>query len=352
MATFLNPYYGLLALLVALIYPYEHADEKNKRRMMWLLLALFTLFFGLRGNVGDDYHYYHNMYNHEAFFHLASMPLFALAMEAFKALHIPFEGFIFACSCLINALLFRFMSRQPGNLPFLLSIFVGLSGVVNEIDFIRNTISILLFANSWYYIQQQQPRQFYLLNIAGALVHYSALVYLPFYYLARKTLSPKVYLGIILGGVVIYFLYIPFLHIIPQIFDHENEFTKHVYTYIHTYTRAMGFTIAFVERLLTALLIYLFYEELLQDRISRTAVYAFVLYFISYTLLSNYAILGTRVANLFIPCYWVLWPALLRRLEGSLVRTCALGAIYFYLILRLLTISLMPQWHYTTIFGA
>ena len=350
MATFLNPYFGLLALLVGLIYPYEIADEKNKRRIMWLLLALFTLFFGLRGDVGDDYHHYQNMYNHEAFFHLVSMPLFALAMEAFKALHIPFEGFIFACSCLINGLLFRFMHRQYGNLPFLLSIFVGMSGVVNEIDFIRNTISILFFANSWYYIQEQKPWKFYLLNIIGALFHYSALVYLPFYYLARKTLSQKIYIGIILGGIVIYFLYIPFLHIIPQIFDHENEFTEHVYTYIRTYTRAMGFTIAFVERLLTALLIYLFYEEMMQDRLRRTAVYAFILFFISYTLFSNYAILGTRLANLFIPCYWILWPALLRLMDNKLARTCALLAIYFYLILRLLTISLMHQWHYTTIF--
>jgi len=351
MATFLNPYFGLLALLVCLIYPYEILSQKNKDRMMWALLVLFTLFFGLRGNVGDDYHFYQNMFNHEAFFHLVSMPAFALAMELFKALHIPFEGFIFACSCLINGLLFRFMYRQQANLPFLLTIFVGMSGVVNEIDFIRNTISILFFANSWYYIQQEKPWKFYLCNILGVLFHYSALVYLPFYYLSKKTLSPKIYLGIIVGGIVVYFLYIPFLNIIPKIFNQENELTEHLYTYINTYTRAMSFTIAFVERLLTALAIYIFYEELIQDKISRTAVYAFVLFFVSYSLFSNYAILGTRLANLFIPCYWILWPALLRLTDIKLARVFALLGIYFYLILRLLTISLMSQWHYTTIFS-
>lgn len=350
METILNPYYGILALLLCLIYPYKIASQKNKNRMMWVLLVLFTLFFGMRGQVGDDYNHYRAMYNHESFTHILSMPVFALVMELFKVLHIPFEGFIFACSCLINGLLFRFMHRQQGNLPFLLAIFWGMSGVVNEIDFVRNTISILLFANSWQYIQEDNPRKYFLINIIGALCHYSALIYLPFYFLIKKTLSAKIYFGIILGSIVIYFLRVPFFNIILHFFESQNELAIHLYSYINNYTHAMKFTIAFVERLLTALAIFVFYEQLMASKVSRTAVYAFLCFFLSYALFSNYAMLGTRVANLFIPCYWVIWPSLLRLTEQKTVRLFATSGIFLYLFLRLLTISLMPKWQYTTFF--
>jgi hypothetical protein len=188
------------------------------------------------------------------------------------------------------------------------------------------------------------------MNILGALCHYSALLYLPFYYLVKKALPSKIYLGIIITSILLFFLKIPFLNFIPRLFPSDSELADHMYKYISTYTRAIPFTIAFIERLLTAIAIFICYEKLISDKITRTAVYTFLSLILSYALFSNYGILGTRIANLFIPCYWVLWPALIRQVNNKGFRLVAAAGIYIYLFIRILTIVLMAKWHYTTIF--
>lgn len=340
----------MFVLLLLLVYPYRVANEQYRRVLMWVLFGLFTLFFGLRGNVGDDYSHYLAIYEHPEF-HFLTMPAFALAIALFKALLIPFHGFLFACSLVINGLLFRFLVRRKFNLPFALSLFLGFSGVVNEIDFVRNSISILLFANSWEYLSRREVRKYLVVNIVGTLFHYSALLYLPFYFFVRRELPRRVFLGIVLAGIVLFILRPPFLDLIPCLLASDSDTTSHLYTYINTYTREMGFTIASVERLLTAAVVFCLYERLNEVELGRYAIVAFLMFFVCYSLFSNYAVLGTRLANLFVPCYWMLWPALFLCMEARSAKAAAALSMSSYMVIRLVSLNSMPQWHYNTLWS-
>ena len=351
MAGVWSPYLILFGLLLLLIFPYEKMSDNNRAKVAWVLLGVFILFFGLRGAVGDDYEHYRLMYDIQAVSLIRSMPVFALFMLLLKAVHIPFVGFIFVCSCLTNGLLFLSVKRLRLNLPLVLCIFLGMSGVVNEIDFTRNLISTLLFACSLGYLERGEAKKYFLLNGLGVLIHYASLLYLPFYFMARRQLSKHVFMGIIVASMIAFSLRIPFLDFIPRLFDSDNMVAVHLYTYINTYTRAMTFTIAFVERLLTAFAVYLFYDQLTADVQNRIAVWGFLLFFICYSLFSNYAILGTRLGNLFVVSYWVLWPAILRQIQNKRVRLASATAMYSYLAVRLVGLGSMPQWHYTTVFS-
>ena len=351
MDALLSPYLLLFGLLLLLIYPYQKMSDGNRAKVIWLLLGVFILFFGLRGNVGDDYEHYRSMYEVETLSLIPSMPAFALFMLLLKVVHIPFVGFIFACSCLVNGLLFLSVARLRLNTPFVLCIFLGMSGIANEIDFVRNLISTMLFACSLGYLERGDAKRYFLLNGLGVLFHYAALIYLPFYFLARRQVPKNVFLGMIAIALVFFALRLPFLDGIPRLFDFDHVIATHLYTYINTYTRAMTFTIALVERLLTAFAVYCFYDQLTADVCNRIAVWAFLFFFIACSLFSNYAVLATRLANLFVVCYWILWPAIIRQMQGLRARIATTATVCTYLAVRLVGLASLSQWHYTTVFS-
>ena len=351
MEAWMSPYVVLLFLFMGLGFLYHHVDDAKRRLLVGLCFLAFVLFFGLRGNVGDDYVYYQKLFACPSMDDFLLRPAFTLLMAAFNWLHIPFAGFLLATSVFTNYLLFRFLVRQGVNVPWVLCIFLGMSGVANEMDFLRSTISLLLFANSLEYIVQERPGKFLLWNGVGVLFHYSALLYLPCYYLFRARLSKKLFAALIAVGFVAFLLRLPFLDWIPQLFQTGDEMPPHFLRYISYFSGVMPFTLATLERLLTAAAVYLLFERLQADAWSRMAVYAFLLYFLCISVFSHYAILATRLANLFVFGYWLLWPALLRQLPQRRYRYGTAFGLFGYLLIRLFSLSSLPQWHYTTVFS-
>jgi hypothetical protein len=113
----------------------------------------------------------------------------------------------------------------------------------------------------------------------------------------------------------------------------------------------MGFTIASVERLLTAAVVFCLYERLNEVELGCYAIVAFLMFFVCYSLFSNYAVLGTRLANLFVPCYWILWPALFLCMEARSAKAAAALSMSSYMVIRLVSLNSMPQWHYNTLWS-
>ena len=190
-----------------------------------------------------------------------------------------------------------------------------------------------------------------MLNAFGILFHYSALVYLPCYALFRRELPHKVLFGIIGLGIVAFPLFLPLLDWVPAVVGTEHPVGIHLSTYVQTYSTRLVFTLPAVERLLTASALFVLYDRLCCDSRARLGAYTFLAYFLAYTLLSRYAILATRVANLFVCGYWLLWPSLLRAVPSCRWRIAAAVVITLYLGIRLYDLSAMPHWHYTTVLG-
>ena len=169
----------------------------------------------------------------------------------------------------------------------------------------------------------------------------------PLYWLLDKRLSVKAYSIVLVTVFFLFFLRLPLLTIFltdsgPIL--NIPHFGEYIYTDSPCYP--LQLTYGYVEHLLTGIMICILYDKLTAVLLQRVAVNAFMLYCLCYCLFSNYAIIATRLANLFVFCHWILWPHILSSISLRRVRIGVCVWVFISMMLRLLSISLLPQWEY------
>jgi hypothetical protein len=350
MTSFFSPYMVLFLLLALLIYPYQVSQGKLRKFVVACCFVMFVVFFGLHGNVGDDYdaymHYYNMPWTSKDRL-LTFEPGFYLFTSFFKAIGLSFTVFLFVYACIVNTLLMRFCIQVKGNIPLMLCIFVATGGVASEINFLRSMVALMLFVNSLTYLCNRKPFPFFLMNIIGVFFHFSSLLYLPCYFILHKRLSPTALWMILAVAAILSPFHIQFLGFVPLLADVlDFGFLQHFAQYvIAPGPQPLGFTTGLIERLLTAFAVCYYYDKLTKTPLLRVAVNAFLFYFLFYSLLSGYPTLATRLGNMFVFAYWLLWPAILKLANGWSRYTIAF-LMFVYLALRVGSMAIHPQWHY------
>ena len=345
------PYFCIFTILSALVYPYQRADEKCKNIIRWLCANVFIVFFGLRGSLGDDYACYHQYYNnvdtYNLFFYAPGYGVLNLLCNYFN---LPFQCFLSFLSLITNGLLAFFLWDKKINFPFAFLVFFCLGGIVNEVDFIRNIISILLFAYSITYIEKKEIKIFLLLNFIGLLFHYSALLYIPMYWLFQNSMSKTYYAGIMCLCFFFSFFQLPWLGFIPMCLDLiDLSYAEHIQKYFTLFEgQKLFFSFGTIERVLTGFAVFSYYDKLMSEKYGRIIVNSYLLYFIFYEVFSNYAVLATRLANLFVFCYWLLWPLIIGYQSTRKRQIIVASAMCFYMTCRIIGLSTLPQWKYYT----
>lgn len=351
----LSPYLWIMLLLVGLIHPYEKGGERVRVIVWWALLNLFVLFFGLRGDIGNDYGYYQHFYSDVFDADRPDVePAFTALAMLLRAMHLPFQCIVFVCSCIINVLLFRFVWQQRLNAPLVLAIFWAMSGIVNQIDFTRSTISLMLFANALPYLERRQAWRYFALTGVACLFHYVALVYIPLYFVLHLRIERHHYLAAVLLLTVLSLLHLRFLDFPFEWLDSggEDSLIAHYRLYITLLGgQQLVFTPAAVERLLTAALVVVCYDRLCATERGRMAANGFLVFYLCYTLLSGYAVMATRLANMFVWSYWLLWPLLLLSIGRINVRRGLLGAMLAYMLMRVYSVAHIGKLGYATCLG-
>lgn len=346
-------YISIFVTLLILAYYYNISSENNKTIIQYVCLNFLTLFFGLHGNVGDDYSIYQSFYYNptinEAVIYGPMYSLFSLMFSFFK---LPFQCLIFLISIIANVLLVRFFAKINYNIPFGIAIFFSMGGIINEIDFIRSVLGLMLFVNSIEYISARNYKKYFTINFIGFLCHYSSILYFPFYWIGRKIINVHYLIVVFAVGLILAPLYIPISYFFPNI-DGDNSvlYIEHAYKYLnHFQGIKIHFSFGTIERVTTAALLCIFYKKLIQDIYAKTAIWGFVFYFLCYTCLSNYAVLATRLANLYIFSYWILLPLFIKYITNIKIKVCYTFFLLLYMTFRLISISLMPQWNYQLCF--
>ena len=97
------------------------------------------------------------------------------------------------------SLFFFFKLSKKKELPYLIFFFTTFSvGYFTFDDQIRQSLAIIIFAFSVKFIERKKLKNFVFVIIIATLFHYSALLLLPIYYLARVNISTKISLGVVL----------------------------------------------------------------------------------------------------------------------------------------------------------
>ena len=122
-----------------------------------------------------------------------------------------------------------------------------------------------------------------------------------------------VYLTIFVVCIIIFVLHIPiFLKLINLTGIGGVFIDKKIDAYTELST-ARGFGMGFIERLITGILVFCYYEKLCDARVeNRIFINSLVAFFISNFLFSEFAEISKRIYILFIYAYWILWCDLIK----------------------------------------
>ena len=315
------PYIFLVLILGGLAVWYHVASEDiSRRRVIAVCFLIFVFFFGFRGFIFYDWvSYYPTFQNLKYTFadvltfqagEAALEPGFSLLMAGCKGIYDNYQFFVLVC-CLLNmVLLFRFLGKYTQNIPLALVVFLCMGGIGMSTDMMRNSISILIFANSLEFIRDRRPLPFFLLCLLGMTFHLSAILYLPMYFFLHRKLNKWIFLGIFLAANVVYLLQIPLLKsLILFIVGFVSPALKlKMKTYLEMDAGVFRLSIGYLERLFTGGLVFLYYEKMVSCRKCNTIfINCILIYLTVFLIFSDFSTVASRLSTLFVCAYWVIW---------------------------------------------
>lgn len=319
------PYISLVVFYGCLsVYSYYTTKKTTRTYIDVICILVFVLFFGLRGFVFYDWtNYYPTFYCLTDFKGLFSTsilkwdfePGFMILATTCKSILNDFQFFVLVC-CLIDVwLLVKFLKRYISNLPLGLVLYICMGGLVLSTDLMRNSITILLFANALHYIQERDPIKYFTICLIGISFHISGIVYLPMYFILNRKFNKLILLGVFVAANLVYLLHISIvMNLISLVLDFVAPSTKlwlQVYTEMDANIGSV-LSIGYVERLITGILVFCYMDKLQAKRKgSNIFINSILIYLFVFLFFSEFRTICMRSSNLFIYSYWIVWIDLL-----------------------------------------
>lgn len=175
---------------------------------------LVAFFIASREYLGRDWDGYYRIYNEvqqDFSFGETREFGFTILVRFLNYAGLEFQSFIIVSSILTVFLFYRAFKRNYNLLPLaIIFFFLGL-GYTSIINIIRQGVALFCFLNALMYIDEGVKGSFkkYLVFIVlGALFHYSILLALPFYWIAKLKIKPWQLLSIAIGIFAFCFFYL------------------------------------------------------------------------------------------------------------------------------------------------
>ena len=356
------PYIFMVMLYAALGYlHYSDEDEQHKNYCNAAAVVAFVLFFGFRGFLLTDWILYYPYYVNLEWGDILNFfipdkqgmePGFALFAMVCKTVSFGNYHFLeFVITCIVLTCIYRFMRRYTGNIALGLMIFLAFNGVGVICNLLRNSLAIGIFLLAIPYIEQRRPLQYYLLCLLALTFHISALVYLPLYFFFHRFPSRWIYLGVF---VVANLAFITRFSIVEQLLEMmglTGDAAMKADAYTGKMTTAVAvFSLGYIERLLTGMLIIAYHDKLKAlHNGSGVIVNGVFMYLIMFFFFSQYDVLAQRYSFLFGFGYWIIWIDLMKCFYYANNRRLLAGLVVSYALLRSWTIYNAPDYMYENI---
>ena len=310
--------FGVIAMLYSSLPPENEAAKKN---MDIVCIALFILFFGLRGYVGDDWMNYTKFYQDcsldDISFNILKMgsesnyePGYTILNLICKAITDEYVFFQLVCCCINVFLLYIFLKRNVSNVPLGFMLYVCMGGFLMSINLMRNTFAILIFANAVQFIEKRKPVEYFSLCLLALSFHLSSLMYFPLYFFMHKKCNKWVFLAIFALGNL---LFVSHAKVVTALLSGvgsivSDKMSSVVELYTEEYDTSKGISIGYLERLITGTLMICYYDKLTGLKKSNIIFMNMgLIYFSIAFLFSEFDVMSQRLSTLFTIFYWVIW---------------------------------------------
>lgn len=363
------PYILIIVILgVLAFYHHSQEDEDVKKNINFVCMGIIIFFFGFRGFICDDWITYYpafqkcdwdsiniNLFDsRREYFE----PGFMLLMNICKSIYDDFQFLVFVCTCINTALLYRFLKKRISCIPLGFLLYLCFGGYLMNTNLMRNSIAILVFINSLEFIEERRPLPYFLLCLLALSFHVSAILYFPLYFFFHMKCNKWLYLAIFVAGNIIFLMRIPIL--LTLISHFIGGAGERLQMMIESYTEgdygemASTISIGYLERLLTGILIFCYYEKLSDIRQENGVfINAFIGYFVMTFFLSEFLILSQRLAGLFTFAYWILWYDLVKCFAIENNKRLFMAFLTLYCMMKMVGLTNMKTSEYDNVlFGA
>lgn len=167
--------------------------------LSFLLVAIFLASRTYLGRDWDNYYrIFSSVYQQEFEFGESRELGFLLLVRLLNSLGLEFHSFISITAILTTVLFYMAFRKQYALLPIAIFFFFVGQEYSMVINTIRQGIAVFCFLNALNYIEdEKRPFLKYMVFILiGALFHYSILVFIPFYWVAKIKFNPYVLYGV------------------------------------------------------------------------------------------------------------------------------------------------------------
>ena len=364
------PYVSLILLFCFFsIYYLNNTENETKKRVISVTCVLvFVLFFGFRGFICDDWILYYPAFqkctseyvNFNVFSYNAKWdfePGFTLLMCLCKGIVDDFHFFVLICTLINVLLLLKFFRSRIDNIPFGVIVFLRVGGYVMSTNLMRNSIAILIFVNSLVFLEKRKPLQYFGLCLLALGFHISSLIYFPLYFLLNWRYNKWIYLILFIAGNVVFLFHIPVFLKIASLFlgGAEGQLQVMLESYTSGNLAEMKtLSIGYLERLFTGILIFCYYNKLMEVRSENNVfINAYICYILTSFLFSEFSEISLRMSYLFIFSYWILWHDLIKCFAIRNNRRLFLSFIFFYFVVKMIgSTSMITSSYDNVLFGA
>lgn len=263
----------IIACILSMICAYYAANVKAIRplRGTYMILCVcaflpLTLVSALRYEVGTDWLIYQDYFREIADgTDKFNEPLFNL-LNRVIAVFTQDSWWLFAiCACIILFFTFRAFMEQSINPAFSILIFVVSGDFFNSQNQLRQAIAMSIFLFAMKYIKRRDWKKYFLWIIVATLIHTSALVYIPVYFIYRMKVDITK-MAIIYGGVLV------LLPVINKVMVFIISKTRYAWYFDSQYNTNNFYLLGFLVSLffLIVLLFYYYYgRKHMQDRLKK-----------------------------------------------------------------------------------
>nr|WP_315198945.1 EpsG family protein [uncultured Flavobacterium sp.] len=344
------PYLMFLFVLIILFFKANESIIENKSNfnIRIVTVCFFLFFLGLRGHIYSDWvSYYPKFQILPTFWSNSSImqevftgemePGFILYSVLIKTFFPNYFIWIIINTLIDLLILDKIFKIHTKYYVLAFITFFIFNGLFIEFNLYRNSKAIVLFLLSLRYLQNKKFIPYLLINLVGVTFHYSALLFIPLYFILNKEIPRVVVWSIFIISNIVFIFHLKWINfILGDLVTFINiSMVSEKMTLHSEISKEAVFSFGYFERILSFLLFTLFYNKLVEKNTMNRIFYnAYLFYFILILNLSEVSTFSERFSVLFVFSYWILYPNIYALIEKKQNKYIFLIVFFTFGLLR------------------
>jgi hypothetical protein len=339
----------LLIFSLFLVESKNYSLYKSNKALYSFIFFIFLLFIGFRGYIYSDWIAYYEIFEEAPrLFDLKTLTYigdgkmefgFLLFTIFVKSIFSNYFFWVFIISLINLIILNKLFKKYTKYYTLAFLTFFIMNGLAIVFDLYRNSISLSLFLLSLNFLSQRNFKKYLLLNLIGSCFHYSALLFIPLYFLLNKKIPKKIIWLLFIIANFVFLLKIKWItYILGDLVSIINISAISDKLIAYYTGSSASFTIGYFERIFTFFFFTYFYKDLvLKEKFNNIFYNIFLLFFLCVFTLSEIGVFSDRFSYLFIFSYWFLYPNIYDIISSKRKKYIFVSLFFCYSIFRIYT---------------